>query len=330
VIIKTSDSGVNWTIANSPGQVLDNGFKFVDSQHGWALIQQKRGRDLSRVAIMATSDGGTTWLEQWEQELNIKNWYSQLQFLNNEVGFCLIAADTQAWLVATTDGGKSWELRCIGVGVTNISFTDSLNGWGLAKDSLWHTTDGGATWNKQWAVPDQMKDEFPGEGGFITGVTTTTCWAQLVGEAGMGKTAKLVLYTVDGGNKWTINSAYPQSLIPGNGSGRRTVPGFRTLRFLPISTTTVFLAANPPTDYPVLYCSDDAGKSWSTVLDGMNEVPNLPKGRWADLCFLDDRQGFAAVITPSMAADGKMLKNSLVMIKTNDGGQSWTTILESK
>jgi photosystem II stability/assembly factor-like uncharacterized protein len=318
VILHTGDGGQNWVQLNSPGLSVVQQLAFPDAQHGWVLATTDAAGNNTRCAVMATADGGQTWTQQWTGELQQGGRAYQMQFLDTSNGFALIG-DT---LIATMDGGANWVQRPIAQGMSGFSFSNSLIGWAVGANSIWHTTDGGVTWHSQWTIPDKIKSEFPDDGGVVTFVSPNAGWALIQGESSMQQTSKLVLHTDDGGSTWTTASAY---LTPADQANLPAAPHYTTSCFVPVSATTALLAASPPTDYPVLYSTVDNGSNWETLSDGMTGVSGLPKGTWGDLSFVNGSEGWAAVITqtPTQSGSSNTVSN-VALLHTLNGGKTWS------
>lgn len=318
VILHTGDGGQNWVQLNSPGLSVVQQLAFPDAQHGWVLATTDAAGNNTRCAVMATADGGQTWTQQWTGELQQGGRAYQMQFLDTSNGFALIG-DT---LIATMDGGANWVQRPIAQGMSGFSFSNSLIGWAVGANSIWHTTDGGVTWHSQWTIPDKIKSEFPDDGGVVTFVSPNAGWALIQGESSMQQTSKLVLHTDDGGSTWTTASAY---LTPADQANLPAAPHYTTSCFVPVSATTALLAASPPTDYPVLYSTVDNGSNWETLSDGMTGASGLPKGTWGDLSFVNGSEGWAAVITqtPTQSGSSNTVSN-VALLHTLNGGKTWS------
>ncbi len=319
VILHTGDGGQNWVQLNSPGLTVVQQLAFTDAQHGWALVSTDAGNNTTRCAIMATLDGGQTWTQQWVKDVQQEGRPYLVQFLDTSNGFALLGNS----FAATMDGGADWVQRSIAQGMNSFSFASRLEGWATGANSIWHTTDGGVTWHRQWTVPDKIKSEFPGGGGVVAFVSPNSGWALFQGEGSMFKTSKLVVHTDDGGSNWLVTSAYlpPAANFPVN-----EAPHYTTVSFDPASATTALLAASPPTDYPVLYRTTDSGRNWETLDDGMSGVSGLPQGFWGDIKFVNDSEGWAAVIiqTPDQSGKGATA-NNVSLLHTLDGGKTWST-----
>lgn len=120
VLFRTSDGGMNWKRLDPsvPEDSWITSFFFVDSNHGWLTITHKnttlpygRGRGSS---ILATSDGGDTWSEQWNSSNN--SWIQDVSFQDAANGIAVGGRsirdkETRGQLVfalRTNDGGKTW------------------------------------------------------------------------------------------------------------------------------------------------------------------------------------------------------------------------------
>jgi photosystem II stability/assembly factor-like uncharacterized protein len=323
VILHTGDGGQSWVQLNSPGLSVVQQLDFPDAQHGWALVTANAANNQTSCAIMATTDGGQTWTQQWAEDVQQDGRPYRIQFLDASNGFALIG-DT---FMATVDGGATWVKRPIAQGMSGFSFSASasgppLAGWAVGASSIWSTTDGGATWHRQWTIPDKIKGEFPDDGGAVTFVSPNAGWALFQGEGSMFKTAKLVLHTDDGGSNWTITSAF---LPPDIQANLPQAPHYTTTCFVPVSAQTALLAASPPTDYPVLYRTNDNGSQWDALSDGMSGVSGLPEGSWGNLSFVNDSEGWAAVIiqTPTQTGSSDTVSN-VALLHTLDGGKTWS------
>jgi photosystem II stability/assembly factor-like uncharacterized protein len=322
VVLQTSDGGRDWVQLNSPGVSAIQQLAFADAYHGWALVTATGSNSTAQMAIMATVDGGNTWTQQWSKDMQQEGGQPyKMQFLNAKNGFFL-AGDI---FEATRDGGVDWAQLPIAQGMSGFSFISQLVGWAVGANSIWSTTDGGVTWHRQWTMPDSIASQFPGvggTGGTISFVSPNSGWVYFQSATGMFKSTKVFLHTDDGGSNWSVTSAY----LPPAQTFNEADPSVTTC-FDPVSTTTALLAASPPTDYPVLFRTDDKGSDWKTLSSGMSSTPGLPQGSsWGDLSFINENEGWAAVIiwNPTQSGSSKVVSN-LSLLHTLDGGQTWTT-----
>jgi photosystem II stability/assembly factor-like uncharacterized protein len=96
-ILFSDDNGANWTQAKVPTKQLLTAVFFVDDQHGWAV-----GHD---AQILASSDGGATWVKQFE-DLEREAPLLDVWFKDRNSGY---AVGAYGALLETTDGGANWE-----------------------------------------------------------------------------------------------------------------------------------------------------------------------------------------------------------------------------
>ena len=101
-VLRASTTGLSdWRQADVEAQVLLNAVQMVDQQNGWAV-----GHD---AIILATRDGGKTWLQQHkaivEERPLLDVWFS-----NVNQGFAIGA---YGYFMATIDGGETWYDRTI-------------------------------------------------------------------------------------------------------------------------------------------------------------------------------------------------------------------------
>ena len=90
---------------------------FPSTSRGWAG---------GRGAIIATTDGGSTWTQQYKGRADI----SSLEFADEQHGWA-VASDS---LLRTTDGGATWSPAAEpeGLVLTSVTFTSADEGWGVA------------------------------------------------------------------------------------------------------------------------------------------------------------------------------------------------------
>jgi photosystem II stability/assembly factor-like uncharacterized protein len=96
-ILFSDDNGDTWTQAKVPTKQMLTAVFFIDETHGWAV-----GHD---AQILASSDGGATWVKQFE-DLEREAPLLDVWFKDRNKGF---AVGAYGALLATTDGGVTWE-----------------------------------------------------------------------------------------------------------------------------------------------------------------------------------------------------------------------------
>jgi photosystem II stability/assembly factor-like uncharacterized protein len=100
-IVFTDDDGKTWKRAKSPAAPLLTAVDFVDAKSGWVA-----GHD---SVILATSDGGETWVQQFSAPSEQRP-LLDLLFLDKDRGFAIGAYGA---FYETADGGRSWNPRKI-------------------------------------------------------------------------------------------------------------------------------------------------------------------------------------------------------------------------
>lgn len=95
-ILYSDDNAASWTQAKVPTRQMITAVFFVDDQHGWAV-----GHD---AQILASSDGGATWVKQFE-DLEREAPLLDVWFKDRNTGF---AVGAYGALLETTDGGATW------------------------------------------------------------------------------------------------------------------------------------------------------------------------------------------------------------------------------
>ena len=109
-MLKTTDGGDTWTPQNPGVTVTLRAVFFVDAQTGWTAGEQG--------VVLHTTDGGDTWVRQ------TVNTTAEFR------GMIFVDADT-GWATGISERGEDF-------------FGDPI--W---QGGIWHTADGGATWQAQ-------------------------------------------------------------------------------------------------------------------------------------------------------------------------------------
>lgn len=209
----------------------------------------------------------------------------------------------------TVDGGNTWrpgKYSGVPVGYTVgcISATDSTHAWiamynnnaTTGHGGIFATTDGGKTWNQQSTAVFDNKASFPdvvyfwnNEDGFCMGDPVNSYFQ--------------IYTTTNGGTNWT---AVPDSHMPVALTGET---GYVDL--YAVHGKTVWFG----TSKGRVYKSSDQGFHWSVSSTGMPDMTTLG--------FHNDTLGIATYTKYSQGGDSI---TSFQIVKTVDGGKSWTTV----
>jgi photosystem II stability/assembly factor-like uncharacterized protein len=141
-ILFSDDAGASWTQAKVPTRQLLTAVSFADEKHGWAV-----GHD---ALILATSDGGETWTQQYENregEVPLLD----VWFENAQHGF---ATGAYGVLLETTDG-QNWEDisdRLDNEDGSHLNAIAEIDGSGLfivgEMGGMFRSADMGETWER--------------------------------------------------------------------------------------------------------------------------------------------------------------------------------------
>ncbi len=283
---------INCTLTNA---------NFVNVTQAWAVG--------SNGTILATNDGGTTWVSQVSGKtttLNSTYFYSALQGC---------AVGVSGVILTTTDGGKTWVSRNSGIGIslTSTFFISPSQGWVAgAGGNILVTADSGATWTAQASGTTNNLTK-------IYFINATIGWA--LGANGT------ILSTTDGGSTWntqvsnTINNLTGICFVNANvgwvvGSGYllTTTNGGQTwnTRSLGYSLSTIYMASATKGwglgNSGSIITTANGGTTWKVQITGTNY--NL-----TGIYFTDSTQGHVVGFTGS----------NITTMSTVDGGTNWAS-----
>ncbi|MDR3665462.1 MAG: T9SS type A sorting domain-containing protein [Ignavibacteriaceae bacterium] len=209
-------------------------------------------------------------------------------------------------LYRTLNGGSTWELKNTGLAASGdlygISATDSLNCWvGWLKStgtpaSIYRTTDGGTSWTLQWTLagtfPDGIK-MFTPDYGIAIGDPT-----------GNGQPYQF-RYTTNGGTTWNLS---PTSPIAENEYGVINAFDFIDTNIIWVGSASTVANA---TTCKIYNTSTGINGTWlNTIVAGTGGTQGL---YYQAIAFLDKNYGMAG-------------SNGSDIVKTTDGGATWTAI----
>ena len=152
-VLLSSDGGETWTSTDVTAQLamlIDA--RFTSPQQGWLLGGSSANLDAAHTVVLHTEDGGASWQEVFRSELTREiGW--KLSFPTADVGYASVLSynDTSSFL-KTTDGGRTWQQRPLGVGAyeaKGIGFINARVGWVGGErvgKPVYRTSDGGDSW----------------------------------------------------------------------------------------------------------------------------------------------------------------------------------------
>jgi len=314
-ILKTTDSGETWFLVYTG----NNSYKsicFPENETTGYVVGDFN-------TALKTTDGGSSW-QVVNTNVSGQQFYNSVAFINNQSGFIV---GTHGIILKTTDGGTNWLNLRTGVPyffLYSIDFPVNAQTGYISGSTgvILKTINGGNAWVQQTTntTKSLIKIQF-------TDIDT----GYAVGDYGT------IIKTVDGGQNWNSLSGgntkllydveFPVNSTTGYVSGEsgwlaKTTDGGNT--WIPIGTFNKdIMAMCFPTDnligyaataYERIYKTIDGGITWNSKHDG-----NSPQSSIYDILFPFDSQTGYALSSTGGAKNSKILK-------TTDGGNSWTII----
>lgn len=255
VILKTTNSGVNWVNIYSAAIYDARTVSFLNSTTGWAYIKSNISDSLF---FLKTVNSGSSWTKIFIDTSSSQFNSAEIKFFNENTGYLANSID----LRKTTNGGLSWSLTNLSIYIPScLYFLSENTGWvGGFQTSLFKTTDGGQNWLQQFEnQPNTTSREiiFPN--------STTGFYA----------TDYYVYRSTDGGENWSesfyVNNIYPVSMT-----------------FINVNTGWCLSTIADTTFRNVVLKTTDAGLSWGTY-----ELL-LPGRRFNNIFFSSQNTGWLA------------------------------------
>ena len=324
-ILRTSDGGADWNDVTPRGARLGNWTTFfLDANNAWLASSLQPGSPTSdfSVEIYRTSDGGRNWSRTGT---SVAGWGfpGAIDFVDRQHGWLLMKQDgtlqtpgsDMLAIYGTADGGASWSklsetdtsglaghlpLAC---SKTNLVFVSATTGWiqgGCGAGGgyfLYVTRDGGRNWaGVSLRIPQQ------GTSTCDCSIESLRFWDSQHGalvlngayQDARGYAQNFLYTTTDGGRSWQLGP-----LLPGN--------AFSVFFLDATHGWTLDAKAN------TILFSGDGGQHWSIA----GTIPSNSNGVVRDFQFVTAQVGWV------LGADSR----GLPILKTVDGGQTWTTQL---
>jgi WD40 repeat protein/photosystem II stability/assembly factor-like uncharacterized protein len=170
-ILRTSDGGKNWTTVADPcSQLFGPGrFSFYGSDTSFIMCGEGPSAGIEGKRLLKTTDGGQTWQVAAEtsfddatpvagvSKLDFVGYFVDVFFLDSSHGWYSTNYDVNSRMVATTDGGKTWQGTIINNSQAipyDMRFLTPKLGFliydthGADHGVLLGTQDGGASWTQ--------------------------------------------------------------------------------------------------------------------------------------------------------------------------------------
>ncbi|MDI6841009.1 MAG: YCF48-related protein [bacterium] len=159
----TIDGGTTWGIYDFPYNWLFNNLDFVDPECGWA-VGVLDSHLIPHPLVIHTTDGGETWTRQPVSTSFTMCGLYACHFVSRTTGWAVghgygrrpFETQSQGVVFRTTNGGESWEevfTVQIEYDFCSVGFADSLEGWVLSSWRIYHSTDGGMSFEMEFGWP---------------------------------------------------------------------------------------------------------------------------------------------------------------------------------
>jgi photosystem II stability/assembly factor-like uncharacterized protein len=328
-LLKTNDGGQSWTQVNRDTAYAIFAVYFVDSDTGFVFG--------ANGYLSRTTDGGNTWNTQnidYYVSAYIDNYgLNAATFTDKKTGWLIGSGYYGNEIFKTTDCGISWTWNnnALNSGeyvLHDICFINKNNGYILGDATLYETSDGGSTW--------QLKNTGNAEGPYSSVAFADSLTGWIIG----GETGNSIYETTNGGNNWTAISD----------STKNSSDQLYKIRFADNNNGWI-VGQNG-----IIYTTTDAGNDW--ISQRKDDIHNF-----FSIYFLDQNTGWASGDSGTIlyttnggdnwvkkytnnnlslfsiwAADSQnvvavghatvdLYSLSAVIVLTNDGGQSWKSIL---
>ncbi len=240
-VVATTNGGGTWNTQGLPfGIVSLDGVSCPTASDCWATGIDSNGL----AAIVATTDGGSSWATEAVPTFNgeIDSIFLAVSCPTSTDCWAVGLADsiepppvgpcgssyTLAMVVATTDGGRTWNAQTLPssyssgddgevfsgiVQLVGVSCPTRSDCWAAGDGSggtgvVATTTDGGSTWNTEALPSSSSGGVFNGIGslGGLSCPTSTDCWVGGSNSFGFG----VVVATTDGGSTWSTEALVDQ------------------------------------------------------------------------------------------------------------------------
>lgn len=261
-IVRTDDGGNTWTTQKVFNANIDVKFFFIDPLTGWAVgltrsTREGGGTRYLNYFILHTSDGGKTWVAQFDEPAGRKQTLGDglldVFFINRDIGWVVGSGGR---ILSTNDGGRHWGRQRSGTlaRLRGVQFVDANIGWAIGENDadegssavILHTEDGGKGWKVQW----KKKTDWIGF-RVLQFIDSHTGWG--AGAINEYSGDCLFVRTTDGGRTWS-EMEFPEI-------------DFEEMRFLDKNRGVILTGKSH------ILITHDGGKTWNSGLKPLQRFP---------------------------------------------------------
>ncbi len=249
-VFVTHDGGSSWKKSDVAGLVSPQMY-FLDKSNGWILDHRDAAMMHEAVAVLRTTDGGSTWesvsetnpQNEKQGDLPLSGHKSGFTFVDTDIGYVTgyMPVDGKVYLYRTADGGQAWQDISFNVDKQLADgeyssyppvFFNGKNGilpiGDGEKFAVYKTTDGGKTWGNPKVLKAAVQD--------------------------------VRMSFIDANNWIVADNKYIYSTMDGGRTWEKTQPE------MDIANATEITFASAKQGYMIidnkLYATNDGGKSW--------------------------------------------------------------------
>jgi photosystem II stability/assembly factor-like uncharacterized protein len=308
IVLKTTDGGATWLdLSRGPKDDLYSVF-FPDTNNGYVVGENG--------TILKTSNGGTTWTTlSSETNVNLHSLFFTTVDMGYAVGDYSDENGSYSVIIKTADGGSSWnevysETNAFkGFPLSSIYFTNDNKGFAVGiPGKILKTIDGGTTWTSSaldWLI--QI---------FFTDGNTGYAYKNFHDDPPNGGSSSVIEKTIDGGTSW--NEIWWSGLQY----------KLHSIYFTNIDTGyAVGYHYDENGMYGIIIKTIDGGKSWTT---SWHSGGGFCDSFLSSIYFTDVNTGYAIGGEWKNCIPGYITPFSAFIIKTTDGGSTWSKLLVGK
>lgn len=295
-LLQTNNGGVSWRTSYASQAVS---VFFLNREIGWALISSK--------GLIATRDGGRHWGTLFGSRQATINSFA---FTNEHSGWAVTA---RGLLLHSVDGGSHWTIVRSPTAVSSVCASRAGGVWiGSNRGSVYHSSNG-ESWGLSLSVssiPKLIPEPIFQYTPLQISCSRRNVWAVYRSGGNLDSQNQTIEMSNDDGHHWHVLTRQNFGTLADFGN-------------VQLGTAAWFLTYCGP-------CTN--GDVRLAVGDGHHlraKAVTVPAGVYASpygASFLTKRVGWIALIEYPVAEAGSSTHQSLVVIKTENGGASWKLV----
>lgn len=324
------------------------------------MFNATRGWGLTENQILITRDGGDSWAQVPLADIPY-NPSITTYFIDPDIAYFFVpgTASQPGQFLGTRDSGANWENNITPFDNAEIYFSDDNNGFAMQTLSktneqmpvaIYQTLDRGKTWLPVFTHVGSQSDTNLPAAGIKTGLSFIDSSQGFIGLRDQ-KNSVALYHALDAGRNWVKqeltlpdnltgdyqSTAWPALFFPKNDTNGfapvsfvNSVSGAATLIFYRTNDTGATWQIGGEVPQGTTYCFVDPQTGWAwgehslyTTVDGAKTWQPSPVAfnrseRASVINFVDRQNGWLITIDA---------KNILRMYRTNDGGATWTAMM---